>query len=103
MLRPELLRRLGLDTKQHRFLPAEFQELSTQGYLAVVHVDGNSVGKRFKGHSHAFLDRDFFERGPTRKRSSTPCAAACGAPCWMPSGASSAENATVRRRYPCGC
>jgi hypothetical protein len=69
MLRDELLRRVGLDPKAEReALAAEFNGLSVQGYLAVVHVDGNSVGRRFKTYTGAFKDEDFFTQWAHKER-----------------------------------
>ncbi|MCR4412723.1 MAG: hypothetical protein NUV77_09895 [Thermoguttaceae bacterium] len=61
ILRPHLLKGLGSAEGGEQAFPAEFAELSVQGYLAVVHVDGNSVGTRFDAYRHGF-PRDFFER-----------------------------------------
>jgi hypothetical protein len=58
LLRPELLKAVGLSAED-RF-PADFNELATQGYVAVVHVDGNSLGQRFKDISKAHTKADFF-------------------------------------------
>lgn len=63
ILRPSLLSVLGFSTQDasDRPFPAEFAEISVQGYLAVVYVDGNSVGSRFDAYRRSFPE-DFFAR-----------------------------------------
>ncbi|MFV1967755.1 MAG: hypothetical protein ACC628_20180, partial [Pirellulaceae bacterium] len=61
ILRPGLLGKLGFKETSHRAFPADFSELSTGGYLAVVHVDGNRVGSRFTDYAGAADAEDFFE------------------------------------------
>lgn len=43
LLREPLLDRCG---NRKLAVPNEFRQLSTQGYIAVIHIDGNSVGKK---------------------------------------------------------
>ena len=58
LLRPHLLQTLGT---KHRGFPAQFIDLSCQGYLAVVKVDGNRVAKRrgthLRGPFQGYFDR----------------------------------------------
>ncbi|MCS7306402.1 MAG: hypothetical protein NZ602_15000 [Thermoguttaceae bacterium] len=61
ILRPHLLGVLGFESSQQPF-PTEFADLSIGGYLAVVHVDGNSVGSRFSEFSASLKEKDFFQR-----------------------------------------
>jgi hypothetical protein len=61
MLRPVLLREVGLQGNDDVF-PTEFSQLAINGYLAVIHVDGNSVGSRFRAYQARQTSDDFFVR-----------------------------------------
>lgn len=53
LLRPQILRDLGFQDGQHGAFPVDFNELSRSGYMAVIHLDGNSVGGRYTAYKNA--------------------------------------------------
>lgn len=53
LLRPRMLRDMGFEEGYPRAFPADFNELSRSGYMAVIHLDGNSVGGRYTAYKNA--------------------------------------------------
>ena len=75
ILRPHLLRRLNFPENSLRAFPADFTELATDGYLAVIHVDGNRVGNRSALYANGATAEasgakrdDFFDRWRRREQ-----------------------------------
>ncbi len=61
ILRGPLLEGMGRN-RSERF-PADFEELATQGYLAVIHADGNGVGQRLHKHMGGEVETGGRRRG----------------------------------------
>jgi hypothetical protein len=59
-MRNAILTTLGIDPSSDS-IPNEMEELARSGYLAVIHADGNSIGKRSK-EVRKKGDKDFFKR-----------------------------------------
>ncbi|MFM9966016.1 MAG: Cas10/Cmr2 second palm domain-containing protein [Planctomycetaceae bacterium] len=60
ILRAELEQAVGVSG--NRVFPSDFNELSVGGQIAIVHVDGNSVGTRFTNYIASCVDEDYFAR-----------------------------------------
>lgn len=43
-------------------LPQSFEELCPIGYMATIHVDGNSMGKRYRARMENYSDKNFIKR-----------------------------------------
>ena len=50
---------MGFSEREKEAFPAEFAKLATNGYLAVVHADGNSVGMRLREYRRSSDTDDF--------------------------------------------
>lgn len=66
MLRPRLL--AAVEAGENTKFPAEFAQLASSRYIGVIHVDGNSVGRRYKKHREGCQSKDFFVQWEHRER-----------------------------------
>lgn len=88
------LLRSGLypDAQQNWTKPDDLAQLAAGGYLALIHADGNGIGKRYKDHCDEWKKQEATGDAVTDAVAQeahgeaffTVCGWPCGAPWWMP-------------------